>query len=103
LVVLTLPFLNLPRNLPSINTLSAVMVLAIFPSALAQLLFIPLIARIGPTRAMSVSFLIPLFSILWGVAFLQESIGSSSLLGGLTVLSAIALVMHPNSLRSISP
>jgi len=103
LILPTLPFLTLPYVIPSINAISAIVALAIFPSALAQLLFIPLIARIGPTRAMSVSFLIPLFSILWGVVFLRESIEPSSILGGLTVLSAIALVIKPNSLQPASP
>lgn len=90
----TLPF-SLPAHTPSTMAMVLIIALALFPSALAQIIFIPLVARIGPTRAMSVSFLIPLFSILWGVIFLQESIGLSCLLGGLTVLAATGLVIKP--------
>jgi drug/metabolite transporter (DMT)-like permease len=90
----TLPF-SLPAHAPSTMAITLIIALALFPSALAQIIFIPLVARIGPTRAMSVSFLIPLFSILWGVIFLQESIGFSCLLGGFTVLAATGLVIKP--------
>jgi len=90
----TVPF-SLPTHIPSSTAITLVIALALFPSALAQIIFIPLVARIGPTRAMSVSFLIPLFSMLWGVLFLQESIGLSCLLGGLTVLAATGLVIKP--------
>lgn len=90
----TLPF-SLPAQFPSGTAIALIIALALFPSALAQIIFIPLVARIGPTRAMSVSFLIPLFSMLWGVLFLQESIGLSCLLGGLTVLAATGLVIKP--------
>lgn len=90
----TLPF-SLPTQIPSGMAIALVVALALFPSALAQIMFIPLVAKIGPTRAMSVSFLIPLFSMLWGVIFLQEAIGLSCLLGGLTVLAATGLVIKP--------
>jgi drug/metabolite transporter (DMT)-like permease len=86
---------SLPSHMPSPQALGLVVALALFPSALAQIIFIPLVARIGPTRAMSVSFLIPLFSILWGFIFLQETIGLSCVLGGLTVLTATGLVVKP--------
>lgn len=90
----SLPF-ALPAQMPSPLSLVLVAALALLPSALAQIIFIPLVARIGPTRAMSVSFLIPLFSMLWGFVFLQEHIGLSCLLGGFIVLAATALVVQP--------
>lgn len=90
----SVPF-SLPSQIPSPSALMAVLALALFPSALAQIMFIPLVARIGPTRAMSVSFLIPLFSMLWGFLFLHESIGILCLAGGTTVLAATALVIKP--------
>lgn len=94
LLLPTLPF-SLPAQMPSPLAMGVVLTLALFPSALAQIIFIPLVARIGPTRAMSVSFLIPLFSMLWGFMFLQERICPRCLLGGLVVLTATALVIKP--------
>lgn len=92
-IVLPVTPLFLPQHMPSPTTWALVAVLALIPSALAQILFIPLVTKIGPTRAMSVSFLIPLFSMLWGFLFLQESIGIFSALGGLTVLTATGLIL----------
>lgn len=90
----TLPF-SLPAQMPSPLAIATVLALALIPSALAQIIYIPLISKIGPTRAMSVAFLIPLFSMLWGYVFLHEAIGLSCLLGGLTVLVATGLVIKP--------
>lgn len=87
-----LPLL-LPAQLPSPSSILWLLTLALLPSALAQIIFIPLLSKIGPTRAMSVSFLIPLFSLIGGVVFLQESLPLSSLGGGFMVLAATALIL----------
>lgn len=91
------PFV-LPHALPSTLALSCIVAMALLSSGLAQAIFIPLIVRIGPTRAMSVSFLIPLFSMVWGFIFLNEAIRASTLIGGAIVLTAMGLVLsasHP--------
>lgn len=88
----TIPF-SLPPTVPSAVTLACIAALALLSSGLAQALFIPLIVKIGPTRAMSVSFLIPLFSMLWAFLFLHESIGMSTVVGGAVVLVAMSLVL----------
>ncbi|MGH6649428.1 DMT family transporter [Aquabacterium sp.] len=48
--------------------------LAVLCTAVAYLLFYRLLARVGPTRAMTVTFLIPVFGMLWGWLFLHEEI-----------------------------
>ena len=88
----TVPF-SLPAAMPSIAALACIAAMALLSSGVAQALFIPLIVKVGPTRAMSVSFLIPLFSMLWAFLFLHESIGMSTLAGGAVVLVAMALVL----------
>ena len=85
------PF-SIPTQLPSFSSIGLVVGLALFASAFAQLVFIPLVARVGPTRAMSVAFLIPLFSMIWGFIFLGEAIGIRCVLGGVIVLAATVLV-----------
>lgn len=86
------PF-SLPAAMPSMTALVCVAAMALLSSGLAQALFIPLIVKVGPTRAMSVSFLIPLFSMLWASLFLREPIGLSTLAGGAIVLVAMGLVL----------
>jgi drug/metabolite transporter (DMT)-like permease len=83
----------LPPVMPSLLAIGCLVALSLLSSGLAQALFIPLIVKVGPTRAMCVSFLIPLFSMVWGVLFLHERVGSSTLLGGAVVLVAMGLVL----------
>lgn len=92
-VMLPMAPFSLPAAMPSMVALACIVAMALLSSGLAQVLFIPLIVKIGPTRAMSVSFLIPLFSMLWAFIFLDESIGLSTLGGGAVVLLAMALVL----------
>ncbi len=64
--------------------------LAVLCTALAYLLFFRLIARVGPTRALTVTFLIPVFGMLWGALFLHEQITPYMLAGaGVIVLGTL--------------
>jgi drug/metabolite transporter (DMT)-like permease len=97
MMVPTLPF-TLPTAMPSLLALGCVTALSLLSSGVAQAVFIPLIVKIGPTRAMSVSFLIPLFSMVWGLIFLGEAVRTSTLVGAVVVLAAMGLVLwasHP--------
>lgn len=86
------PFV-LPKTVPSPLALGCIAGLSLLSSGLAQALFIPLIVKVGPTRAMCVSFLIPLFSMLWGAIFLHEAVRAGTLAGGAVVLLAMGLVL----------
>ena len=48
--------------------------LALLCSAVAYLIYYRLIPDVGPTRAMTVTFLIPVFGIAWGALLLGEQI-----------------------------
>jgi drug/metabolite transporter (DMT)-like permease len=48
--------------------------LGVLCTGAAYLLYFRLIAQVGPARAISVTFLIPLFAVLWGWIFLAESV-----------------------------
>jgi drug/metabolite transporter (DMT)-like permease len=53
--------------------------LALASTALAYLLYFRLIADIGPARALTVTFLIPMFGVLWGWLFLGEAVTGRTL------------------------
>lgn len=53
---------------------AALIGLAVLCTAMAYLLFFKLIREIGASRALTVTFLIPIFGMLWGSLFLGESI-----------------------------
>lgn len=67
--------------------------LALLCSAIAYVIYFRLIADVGPTRALTVTFLIPLFAMAWGAVFLHEAISLNALAGCALVVAATWLVV----------
>ncbi|MCY7386919.1 MAG: EamA family transporter [Burkholderiales bacterium] len=44
-------------------------------------------------RASSVTFLVLVFGVIWGVIFYGETLNGSAIVGGVTVLVGVALVL----------
>lgn len=71
-------------------------------TGLAYMLFYHLIKHVGPTRTVSVTFLIPVFGVFWGFVFLNEVLTAYMVTGSLIIFSGTALVtglVKPNRLR----
>ena len=85
---------------PSAAALWCVLALALFSTAFAYILYFRLVVDVGPTRALTVTFLTPVFGLLWGALFLHEAVSAGKLLGGAIVLAGTALVTEtgPRSL-----
>lgn len=77
---------------PTTGTMAAALALGIMCTGIAYLLYFGLIRDVGMTSALTVTFLNPLFGILWGVLFLQETIGWHTIAGAAIVISGTALV-----------
>ncbi len=77
---------------PSWSVLLAVIALALFCTSLGYLLYFWLIENIGPTKALTVTFLVPIFGLLWGYLFLKEPIAVSAFLGFGVILLGTSLV-----------
>ncbi len=71
---------------PAPLVIANVLCLALASTALAYLLYFRLIATIGPARALTVTFLIPLFGVLWGYLFLGEPLAANTLAGCALIL-----------------
>jgi drug/metabolite transporter (DMT)-like permease len=91
-----------PASALSPAVIVAVLGISLLCSALAYLLYFRLLADVGPTRALTVTFLIPVFGVLWGVTLLGEPLGRETLLGGGMVLAATALVLYRGASRKIA-
>jgi drug/metabolite transporter (DMT)-like permease len=65
---------------------------ALLCSAVAYIIYYKLIADIGPTKALTVTFLIPVFAMLWGLLFLNETVTWSMILGAAIILLGTFLV-----------
>jgi len=63
-----------PNALSSTNAWLAAAALAVFCTGLAYILYFRLIANAGPTNAVSVTFLVPIFAVAWGGLFLGETL-----------------------------
>ena len=90
-----LPFVAVfPPAVSSIDARIAVIVLvfALVCSGVAYLIYYKLIADIGPTRALTVTFLIPVFAMLWGLFLLNEAITWSMVVGAAIILVGTYLV-----------
>lgn len=61
-------------TLPDARVIACVLALGLVCTGLAYALYLPLIVRLGGTRSASVSFLVPIFALVWSAAFLQEAI-----------------------------
>ena len=59
---------------------------------IAYILYFKLIEEVGPTSALTVTFLNPLFGILWGALFLGEVVGWHTVAGAAIVITGTALV-----------
>jgi len=92
-----------PAAAPSGADWAAAAALAFFCTGLAYILYFRLIAHAGPANAVAVTYLVPIFAVLWGGLFLGESLTVSLVLGcvGIFVGTALATgVIGPRS-RSI--
>lgn len=88
-----------PERPPSMTAWASLTALAVVCSALAYVLFFRLIAQLGQTKAIAVTFLIPVFGVGWGYLVLAESVGTDTLLGCVVVLlgTALATVVSPGT------
>ena len=77
---------------PSAIVVGNVLAVALLASAVAFLIYFRLIADIGATRALTVTFLIPPFGVLWGWLFLGESLPAGMLAGGGLIVAGTILV-----------
>lgn len=77
---------------PSMAITLAVLALGVVCSGIAYLLYFRLIADLGATSALTVTFLIPVFGILWGHMVLGEPVSWHTGLGAAVVIAGTALV-----------
>jgi drug/metabolite transporter (DMT)-like permease len=92
--IILFPFaiLTWPAESPSTSAWLSVTVLGILCTSLANLSYFRLVGRIGVTRAVTVTYLIPIFGIFWGYLFLDESITTFIILGCGLILMGVGFI-----------
>ena len=80
-----------PAHSPGVGAWLAVTVLGVVCTGLAYVLYFRLIDEGGPSRALAVTFLIPVFAVFYGAAFLGETVTGWMILCGSVVVCGTAL------------
>jgi drug/metabolite transporter (DMT)-like permease len=91
IVLVPLALLAWPRHGIASSTWACVIALGIVCTGFAYLLFFRLVEHVGSAYAASVTFLIPIFGVLWGAMFLDEKITPRMVIGCATILVGTAL------------
>jgi len=94
--VLLIPFIAVspPAMAPTPVVAASMLALGLVCGAIAYLLYFRLIADIGATGALTVTYLIPVFGVLWGALFLGEAISAPMLAGGALVVLGTVFVLR---------
>jgi drug/metabolite transporter (DMT)-like permease len=93
LILTPISLFAIPNVSPSATVIISVIALAVICTALAYLIYFRLIANAGATTASTVTFLVPFFSVLWGVVFLQEPLNVGMFVGLGIILMSVYLVL----------
>jgi drug/metabolite transporter (DMT)-like permease len=93
-VVLLLPMavVSVPERAPSTVVTFSMLGLAFLSTALAYLIYFRLIENVGPTSTLTVTLLVPVFGLLFGVLLLEEPFGPGTLAGLGIILTSVVLI-----------
>ena len=80
-----------PHDNPGWVSWLSLVVLGLMCTALAYILYFRLIDKLGPARAVTVTFLVPVFAVLYGTALLGETLTAWMLGAGVVIVCGTAL------------
>ena len=63
-----------PQRMPGSGAWLALLALGVLCTGIAYILFFWLIENVGPARSLTVTFVVPVFALIYGMVFLQETI-----------------------------
>ena len=91
-LALALPaLLALPEDMPSSQAWLSIIMLGVACTGIAYILYFRLVNRAGPAKVLTVTFLIPVFALIYAVAFLNETVTLSMVLLGVVVVFGTAM------------
>ena len=94
LIMLPLVALWPPAAAPTPFIAACVLALGLVCGAVAYLLYFRLIEDVGPAGALTVTYLVPLFGMLWGALFLGEALTLFMLAGAALVILGTVFVLR---------
>ncbi len=106
LILLPLVFVFPPRAPATIGVAGITVGFALLCSAVAYVIYYRLIAQAGATSALTVTLLVPIFAMVWGLLFLRERVTASMIGGAAVILAGTFLIAGPRlapSGRGVQP
>lgn len=92
ILLLPLVFFTLPREIPSPTAIGCAITLSLLSTAFAFVLIFDILSRCGATATTTVTFIIPIFGVIFGATFLGEQVTGRMILGMIVALLGAALV-----------
>ena len=80
-----------PQRTPSASAWLSVLVLGVLCTGVAYILYFWLIENVGPARSLTVTFVVPVFAVIYGLLFLNEAVSMWMLLCGAIIVCGTAL------------
>lgn len=90
-----------PARTPSLQAWLSLVALGVLCTGVAYVLYFRLIEQAGPSRALAVTFVLPVFAMFYGVLFLDETVTGWMLLCGLVIVCGTALSTGLLKLRGL--
>jgi drug/metabolite transporter (DMT)-like permease len=81
----------------------SVIAMGIVSTGLAYILYFRLIASAGPAKAITVTYLVPVFAMLWGALFINETVSLTMAVGCAVILVGTALATGIIKLWRLTP
>lgn len=91
-LLLPLALVSVPERAPSTVVTLCMLGLAFLSTAVAYLIYFRLIENVGPTSTVTVTLLVPVFGLLFGVLLLEEPFGPGTLAGLGIILASVVLI-----------
>ena len=91
IILIPLAVLYWPDTPPSSTSWVSAVLLAVICTGVAYILYFRLLSRVGPSKTLAVTYLIPAFGVLWGHLLLHEPITASMVVGCTVILVGTTL------------
>lgn len=93
-----------PAELPSSTAWVQVIMLGVACTGIAYIMYFHLLEKVGVSKAITVTYLVPVFGVFWGMLFLNEKVSLTMLVGALLILLGVSLansVLKPSQFRRV--
>ena len=80
-----------PQHMPGATAWWSLLWVGVLCTGVAYILYFRLIENIGPARSLTVTFVVPVFAVMYGVLFLGEAVSSWMVFCGVIIMCGTAL------------